>query len=316
MKTRFVVVVLATLVMCACDRHSAPVPTAPSPGGTTPPPDVPTAALVRVTASGNTTLSAVGETTQLKVTGQYSDGTTKDLVDVPGWVSTDPNTIAVSSTGLATARRLGSAYVYFNYQSKQATVTVKATPPGTFVIWGRVREPGSGGLANVAVRTDRGETLMTDTDGLYTTGGLSGTVQLSATADGFEPVSVKAASDEFQDLPLQRVVRLSEGRDVSFTLAPHDMEYEVSPGIQCSPCRLVRVSVGFTGTLELAATWTDSRARLNIWVKGRELVTEGPGALSTTGTLQVTPGELELYVGTATSTATFYVPTTVAARVR
>jgi hypothetical protein len=157
--------------------------------------------------------------------------------------------------------------------------------------------------------------LTTGPDGLYTTGGLSGTVRLAVSVSGFETTSVTAIPDDFQDIPLQRIVHLSEGNAVSFTLAPHDVEYVVSPLIRCGPCRLVRLSIGFTGTLELAATWTDSRARLNVWVKDRDLITEGPGSQSMTGTLAVTPGDLQLYVGMATP-ANAYVTTKVTARIR
>ena len=315
MKTQLFVLVLAASLACACDRHSTPVPTAPT-GGTTPPPANPAPTLVRVNASGTTTLSAVGETSQLTATGQYSDGTTSDLTRMVTWTSSDPVSMDVSSVGLVTVRRLGTAYVYFNYQGKQSGLTMRATPAGTFILSGRVREPGNSGLSNAAVQTDRGEILMTNSDGLYSTGGLSGTVRLSVSVSGFEPVSVVATPDVFQDIAMQRVVRLSAGEQVSFKLAPHDMEYLLAPDVRCFPCRMVRVSVGFTGTLELTTTWTESRAKLNMWVKGRDLLTESPNTLTATATVQVTPGELELYVGSSTDPNDVYIPVTVVARVR
>jgi hypothetical protein len=93
------------------------------------------------------------------------------------------------------------------------------------------------------------------------------------------------------------------------------MEYRLAPDIKCFPCRMVRVSVGFTGTLELSASWTEPHVKLNIWVKGRDVVTEG-GTQTTAGTLQVTPGELEVYVGSSTNPDDLYIPVTVVARVR
>jgi hypothetical protein len=280
-----------------------------------PPPTTTAPGLVLVAATGNTSLSAVGETTQLTAKAQYSDGTTSDVTSMAMWSSSDRSTMDVSIAGLVTVRRLGIAYVYFNYQGKQSGLTLKATPAGTFIAYGRVREPGAGGIVNALVQTDRGDTLTTSQDGLYSLAGMSGTVRLSVSAGGFEPVSIVATPDLQQDIPMQRVTQLSEGHELAFKLAPHDMEYLLAPDLKCFPCRMVRVSVGFTGTLELTASWTEPHVKLNIWVKGHEIVTEG-GTQTTTGTIRVTPGELEVYVGSSTNPDDVYIPVTLVARVR
>jgi hypothetical protein len=69
-----VVVAVLSLAGAACDDRS---PTQPSPPATPSPPPPPS--VVGVTITGNTNLSAVGETSQLTLTASLSDATTKDV---------------------------------------------------------------------------------------------------------------------------------------------------------------------------------------------------------------------------------------------
>jgi len=59
---------------------------------------------ITVTGPGGETSAStsVGGTVQLTATGNYSDGTTKDITSQVSWISADPTTASVSSTGVVT----------------------------------------------------------------------------------------------------------------------------------------------------------------------------------------------------------------------
>ena len=54
-----------------------------------------------------------GQTSQLKATGNFSDGTTQDLTSTAAWSSLAPSIATVSGTGLATAVALGGSLTLF-----------------------------------------------------------------------------------------------------------------------------------------------------------------------------------------------------------
>jgi hypothetical protein len=305
--------VLAVVILAAAcgskPPSAGPSPTPSSPPSATPP------SVLRITVAGNISLTTIGETSQLTATAQLSDGTTQDVSAVATWTSTDPVTLEVSSRGMVTVRRYGAAYVYAAYVGKQSGLTIRATPAGTFITYGRVREPGSGSVSGATIATNTGVSMTTGSDGTFSLGALTGTVQLSVTMAGFEPATVPVTPDEYQDVAIQRIVRVNAGQGVSLTLAPHDMDYAPAPGVRCYPCRLIRVSVASAGVLELAATWTVARTQLNIWVKDASLATEGTETNRASGTLRVTPGELQVYVGMP-SDVDYYIPLTFTTTIR
>ena len=136
----------------ACDDKNEGPPLSPSPNPAPPPAPV----LVSLALTGNVNLSAVGETSQLTVTASYNDGTTKDVLEgnpLDHWRSARGDTVDGRS---AHRRRLRSylrvcQLLETGMHSRLST----ATPPGTFVISGRVREPGQGGVLDAMI-TDRG----------------------------------------------------------------------------------------------------------------------------------------------------------------
>ena len=72
---------------------------------------------------------SVGQTQQFKASGTYSDGSTKDLTGSAGWSSSNPAVLAISNSGLATAKAAGSATVTAVSQadpSKTASASVTA----------------------------------------------------------------------------------------------------------------------------------------------------------------------------------------------
>ena len=125
----------------------------PNPAAPSGPPTV-AASVTRLRIAGNTTLTTVGETSQLAAIATMSDGSEGDVTRETAWTSTDPS-VATVAAGLVTVRRFGATNVSARYQTGQqirsAFVELRPTPAGTFVIVGRVREPGQGGLAGVTV---------------------------------------------------------------------------------------------------------------------------------------------------------------------
>ena len=93
-------------------------------------------------------------------------------------------------------------------------------------------------------------------------GRISSVVQVTATPAGtfgFEVAEFDAVRNNFNDTPLQKVIRLSAGESVTpLELAPHDMSYTVGAD-RCYPCRLIRIVSAVAGTLRLTLTWTGPR---------------------------------------------------------
>src|SRR5688500_6258268 len=99
-------------------------------------PTVPSAplAVTRVRIGGNTGLTTVGETSQVTATATFSDGSEKDVTAEAVWGSTESSVVTVVS-GLLTVRRLGATTISARYLNMSATVSVRPTPPGTFVVY-------------------------------------------------------------------------------------------------------------------------------------------------------------------------------------
>ena len=121
-------------------------PTGPTPVYT--PPVVPPA-LSRLVVEGNVSLTAVGETSQLKAMAQYADGSSSDVSGQARWGSQNPLALPVSAQGLVSAIALGNSSVSAQFGGKFAQARVVATPPGTVTVSGQVREPGQGGGAGI-----------------------------------------------------------------------------------------------------------------------------------------------------------------------
>jgi len=227
---------------------------------------------VALAIEGNTHLTTIGETSQLTAKATFSDGTAKDVSAETKWTS-DTTVMQVSPAGLLTVVRYGSTYVSGQYLTKFASVTAYATPPGTFTVVGYVREPGEGYLGGIRVSDVRsGRSTTTGAYGGFTMGELTETARLRVEPDGYERAEVDApANGPPIDLPIQRIVRVTAGETAQPPrLAPNDMAYKMSSGVQCFPCRLIRVDVPAAGTLHLHLTWSGNTA-LGLWVNDQML---------------------------------------------
>ena len=306
--TPFCALVIAALTVAtaACDGEEPPLSTSPSNSA---PPPAPVA--VSIALTGNVLLSAVGETSQLTLTASLSDGTTKDVTRDARWTISDSRVATLTPDGLLTVVGLGRSYLVASYAGKGVSTRVTATPPGTFVVSGRVREPGQGGLRDATV-TDRatGVSAVANADGLFSLAALStAQIRVSVARDGYEPRELDASSSTDLDAPIQRVVRMTAGDTVDPPpLAPNDLSYEFD-GIHCQPCRMIRVAVPTTGDMELVLTW-QTPARLYLFAEGMRITGDSGRA---NGFLTIsTPRELVVYVGAeaAANHTTFKLTTT------
>ena len=307
-----VVVFAIALDGYACD-HSTTAPS-PSPARRRPAAP-PTLTVTKLVVTGNTSLAAIGETSQMTASATLSDGTTKNVTsDVMVFHE------SIGRDGVSywrrDVRRLWCGLRPSRLQWTQQLVSSSDRYASRHVprLWAR-REPGNSGIGELQVlETQSGQSTLTNSDGIYSMGGLTAS-HLRLEKGGFEVAEFDAIPNQSSDTPLQKVIRLSAGESVTpLQLAPHDMSYTV--GTDLFPCRLIRIMNAAAGTLRLTLTWTGSRTTLNLWTDGRLFVGTFP---SVTADVAVAPGELVVYVGwmlpPSADGASDYVPFTLATTV-
>jgi hypothetical protein len=318
MRPHLLVVALAAALTLAagCSDSSPTHPTITPPPSTNPGPGPAPApaAVSRLVVSGNAALTAIAQTSQLTSTATLTDGTTRDVTKLCSWLSSDPATMTVNGEGVVTVLRYGQSFISANYSGKGSGLSIFATPAGTFVLYGRVREPGNGGVLGARVlESSSGRSVLTDGNGDYSMGDMTA-ASLVIEKDGFEPVKVTGNPGKFDDVPLQRVNRLASDGTLNMQLAPHDVEYTPMPGSACSPCRMIRVTAAEAGTLHLKVTWTETHSTLSIWANGQLFEGTARGPSEVAGDVAVVAGELQIYVGMKTP-SDYYVPATLTAAI-
>ena len=290
--SRVIVLLVLASGLVGCGSHAPVSPTAPTPTPTAPP------TVTRVVISGNIPLTKIGETAQLTATATLSDHTTKDVTSNGTWQGGDARVVTVSPGGLLTVVGFGATWTSFTYQARGAGISVTVTPSGTFVIAGRVREPGASGIANVrVVDTMSGRSVTTDSDGNFSLAELPRLqAHFKVEKEGYEPAEMDAIQTNV-DLPIQHVVRLTAGETAKpAALAPNDLSYIVG-GKSCNPCRLIRVVVLQAGTLHVHVTWTVAASKLSLFTEGQ--VVAGATAELTADVPINAPREVLVYLGAA-----------------
>jgi hypothetical protein len=268
------------------------------------------AGLTSLTLSGRASLTSVGETSQLTATAGYADGTTRDVTDEAQWSSTQVTVATISTAsgfvpgsrgGVLTALALGAATILVRYPVTNPSLfnfmEVTVTPMGTFTASGRVREPGVGGVIDArVVNVASGQTMLTQDEGYYSLGGLTDP-RFSVTKAGYEELAFDATPGVWDDVPMQRVVRIAAGSaPVTGRLAPNDMDYVMADGTHCQPCRLIRVTSTAPGNAQVRLTWTLPTSDMNIWVKDQMF--PGTGSVrEVVADVPVGADEVLLYVG-------------------
>ena len=273
-----------------------------NPGSPTPTPATPspTATVTRVTISGNVPLTEIGATAQLTAMAQYSDGAAQDVTQQATWVTTDARVVTVAR-GFVTVVGFGQATISATMStassSRSSFIAVRATPPGTSIVAGGVREPGQGWLPNVeVVETMSGRSTFTNAGGEFSFGDIrTPIVRFAARPDSYEPAELEMPSNPsgFADLPIQKVIRFAVGETVNPPrLAPNDLAYTIQ-STTCIPCRMLRVVAANPGTVRFRITWSGNST---LSLLGRELIAQSRSPLVADVAL-VDPGEHILYFG-------------------
>jgi Bacterial Ig-like domain (group 2) len=293
--------IVCSAVLVGCGGRTPPtspsLPTAPNQ-----PPQGPTSLRV----SGNQSLDAVGETSQLTATATYKDGTSTDVTASTYWWSQRETVATVSPSGLVTAVGFGTAKIMATYMLSASVDFTVVAPPGTFFARGWVHEPGAGeglglGVPGVRVREPQsGLSTVTDALGHYFFGGLTGHHLILDKEDyeqaEFDTTGCESTSCE-KNVRIQRVFRINAGEVVTPTpLAPNDIEYIVGSDT-CDHCRRVRVVCPVPGTLRLRLTWNKPESRLNLWVDGGRFQPGGDGVGEVIAEVPVSAGEVLVYAG-------------------
>jgi len=287
---------LAMTVLCAACGTNATTPSTPAT-----PTSTATPVVKQLSISGNTALTAIGQTSQLKAVATLSDASTKDVTATALWMSADPSLMTVSPGGLVTVQRLGATAISGQYQSYYADVLMKATPAGTFTVGGFVDEPGAGGIAGVRV-TDSASAVSAQSGatGAFSLAGLlASQVHLTFEKTGYEPSTVDATPDASISARIQAVIRVAAGETVTaHRLAPNDLSYAVGAGQRCNSCRLIRVVSPAKGTLHLRVTWANDCAAitLGIWNAGQHVVPSNAVNTEVAADAVVDAGETIFYV--------------------
>jgi 6-phosphogluconolactonase (cycloisomerase 2 family) len=98
-------------------------------GGTPPLPTPPVPQLVSIAISPSSASLALGTSTQLKATGTYSDGSSKDLTNATSWSSATVSVATVSSSGLVGSVAQGVTVITASLGTISGTASVTVGPP-------------------------------------------------------------------------------------------------------------------------------------------------------------------------------------------
>ena len=135
------------LLTLACGGDK--VPTSP------PTPFVPPVTSVGVSLSPLVQTIPPGQTRKRTATARYCDGSTMDVTSQATWTSSQTN-VAIASAGALTGGALGRTVIRVNFERWSTSVTMVIEPDGTFILKGKVTEPGGVFVSGAAVEVISG----------------------------------------------------------------------------------------------------------------------------------------------------------------
>ena len=168
------------LVFASCDKS----PTSPRPVESGPAAVVTTVRIELVAPSE----IAPGESVQLIANAMKSNGSVENVSSQSHWTPADSPVVKLSTTGLATGQNVGEQVVSAGFNGRSAKASISVVPKGTFRLGGTVQDSGFG-LDNVALTVTsgvgQGLKTLSGSDGSYVFYGVSGSVRIQATKDGY-----------------------------------------------------------------------------------------------------------------------------------
>jgi hypothetical protein len=177
------IIILAALPLASCGSKEETSPQPP----TSPTPVAPAPVLVRLELLAPDTI-APGESVRLTVNATASDGSVENVTAQAQWTSSNAGVLEISSTGIATAKARGEAFISARYQQRAASTRVLMLPAGTYRLGGRVTDMGfgiAGATVTVIGGVGEGQTAITTGDGSYVLFGASGHERLQAKGSGY-----------------------------------------------------------------------------------------------------------------------------------
>ena len=192
-------IAVSFLVTLACDGDKIP---------TTPPaPFVPPVTVTTVSFSVSPLVQTIppGQTVRLTATAGYSDGSTKDVTSQALWTSSQ-SSVATVSAGAITGVALGRTMIRVNFERFSSSMTIVIEPDGTFILNGKVTEPGGLAVGGAAVETISGppRLAITNSAGAYELFGIGGTAILRFGKTGYfdERRSVTMSANQSLDVEI------------------------------------------------------------------------------------------------------------------
>ncbi len=129
-----------------------------------------------------------GESAQYSAIAVQSDGTTRDVTNGAVWRTGNQSVLTISSTGLATGRERGEAFVEVSASGRSSHKEVIVVPAGTYRLSGFVKDAGEPVLgARVEVTAGTGQGLAVTASGaFYRLYGVAGDIEVRVTRDGYQ----------------------------------------------------------------------------------------------------------------------------------
>jgi hypothetical protein len=182
-RLRYTVAALATAIVASivsCNKSA----TAPSPSQELPTPD-PTIQSIRIDGPSGLT---PGGTAQYTATGQFSNGSTRDVTATTTWRSSDSDVLSIASGGRANAGRPGQVVVAAENSGRRAGIDVLVLAPGTFRLTGTVSDAGTPISDATVDLLDGSRAVMStrsDDSGTYRLLGVAGNIEIRASKAGY-----------------------------------------------------------------------------------------------------------------------------------
>jgi hypothetical protein len=202
MKRSRLVLAAAVLLAWCGDNDRSRSPTAP----TSP---TPVAAVLSLEITGATTLTAIGQTSQLTAIARFDNGSSRDVTAEAMWRAFNAAVVSLSPAGSLRAIAPGRTGITAQFQTKLVSREVLVLPSGTFILRGRITEAGNLPVAAAKVEIvdgpHAGKFTNSGFDGAYELFGIAGQVMVMASRGEYisQTKSASMTDDRMLDFELQ-----------------------------------------------------------------------------------------------------------------
>jgi hypothetical protein len=198
-RSRILTAALLGLILVSCDDS----PTRPSPPSPQPSPATPTLVTTELVAPSRI---APGESQQLTLNAQWSDGTTTNVTAQTQWQTSNSRALTVTASGVLTGVANGEGSVSGRYSGMTRSRSLLVLPTGTFRLRGQVKEADLA-LDGVVISIESAgvkQASITNFGGGYVFYGVAGRTAIEARKDGYRPAleQVDVVEDRTFDVQL------------------------------------------------------------------------------------------------------------------